>query len=586
MSSLGPGPTVKPSDYGGYGKSVGAPYGGLEGRIYNSRCPPVVTPDTTIIAVCGPNDCSDNAHPKADGWFFSDFFLFHHLFRGTAKQQYWMTCVHPEDLIKKYGEFAHGDPRTHDRRIVLDASMKDDVKDILVFKGNDLLERFLSYVSEASMKVKGTTRPILVLVFGHGVKDIYSITIGGTGLYKSCPKLTRPKFNEALLRHNPDPNVAMLLTSCYGGGWIQTEYLNITAMAGVDHKAQLLSWPESSSIGRCCGSRYSTGVAKALIKTEIEGLTFSSEDGEEVIDSPTFAALVEEIHKTLTKEIDVRENNNISFAAKDDVWDMEWRARTGFPLTNYLEKWESLRLVQKSSSTGSSQSASIRFSDTISLSTSEAEFRIKRLAYDYMKSNPGPDAAAKNHRVHGNCNRLLRGENIPNSDLEYLAGELRFRLETIMGRATEYKDRLGIPFPDCSACDVYKYMGDLFKNKEKDAKFDQIYRMVSKFDLFDSPEAHEGFPYAKGHDYLSMVFCESGWGAQRVKEALDELSNFRAQHSKPFLTVRTLKFWDDRTMHKMIGTIAQSAKKRLRSRSPVKHQRRSLEGVFQGPAGH
>lgn len=127
MGSLGPVPTAESSEYGEYGISGGAPYGDLEDRVFSSRCVPVVTPDTIIIAVCGPNDWSNNASPGADGWIFSDFFLFHHLFRGTAKQQYWMTCVHPEDLIKKHGEFAHGDPRTHDRRIVLDASIKDDV---------------------------------------------------------------------------------------------------------------------------------------------------------------------------------------------------------------------------------------------------------------------------------------------------------------------------------------------------------------------------------------------------------------------------------------------------------------------------
>ena len=32
---------------------------------------------------------------------------------------------------------------------------------------------------------------------------------------------------------------------------------------------------------------------------------------------------------------------------KPDLWGTEWRARTGFPLTNYQEKWESLKLVEK-----------------------------------------------------------------------------------------------------------------------------------------------------------------------------------------------------------------------------------------------
>lgn len=129
--------------------------------------------------------------------------------------------------------------------------------------------------------------------------------------------------------------------------------------------------------------------------------------------------------------------------------------------------------------------------------------------------------------VHGSCNRLLRGKNIPDIELELLAGELRFRLETIMSRATEYKDRLGIPFPDCSECDVEKYKVYISKDKGKNAKFYQICRMVLNSELFDGSGEHEGFPYDKGDDYLSMVFCESGWNAQRIKEGIDELFKLR-----------------------------------------------------------
>lgn len=62
-------------------------HGVLDGKLLPVLCPSVVTPDTIIIAVCGPNDYLDNAQPNKNGWFFSDFYLFHHLFQGTAKQQ-------------------------------------------------------------------------------------------------------------------------------------------------------------------------------------------------------------------------------------------------------------------------------------------------------------------------------------------------------------------------------------------------------------------------------------------------------------------------------------------------------------------
>lgn len=56
-----------------------------------------------------------------------------------------------------------------------------------------------------------------------------------------------------------------------------------------------------------------------------------------------------------------------------------------------------------------------------------------------MKSNPGPGEAAKNHHVHNACNALLRGKTLSENALEYLAGELRYKLRTIVSQATECK---------------------------------------------------------------------------------------------------------------------------------------------------
>lgn len=176
--------------------------------------------------------------------------------------------------------------------------MVHEVDDIITCSPKDLLDRFLSYVASASRDVKGTMRPILILVFGHGTESSFSVTIGGAKIFEKCPELTREKFREALLRGNPDPNATMLTTSCFGGDWVQDRSFNTTAMAGVDANTELLSWPESGSLNRACGSRYASGIAQALMKKEIEGLDFDDEEGEEILSSPTYAMLVSVIHET------------------------------------------------------------------------------------------------------------------------------------------------------------------------------------------------------------------------------------------------------------------------------------------------
>ena len=526
-----PAPTelIKPITYGGFGKADGLPYGGLEDLSFSARCPPVVTPDTIIIAVCGPNDFEGNAAPDKDGWFFSDFYLFHHLMRSTSKQQYWLTCVRPHDLVKKYKEYAHGNPKSDQRRIVLDQSMMVELGDILVFQPNDLLERFLSYLANMTKQTKNTLQPILVLMFGHGVEDVYSVLIGGRGAHETCPTVTRSKFKEALLRYNPNPNVTLLTTSCYGGAWVETDFFNITGMAGVNRQEEVLSWSASASLQRCCGSRYATGVAQALIKMEIQELDLLTDDGQEVLSSPTYAALVRKIHDTLTKEVDVREDNYISFSAKDDLWDSEWRMRSGFPLTDYKAKWESLQAVPNSDTTETTQVGSIRLSDTVSLNTPQAEYRLKRLANEYLLSYPGPDEAAKNHHVHNNSKRLLKGGQLSKYDLETLAGALRYRMNSIMARATEYKDRLGIAFKDCRNTDVSGYFTTIAKDGPKHERWNDIYHMAVPRRLFEIPLAHEGLPYDKGNKYLVMVLTESDWSREKVEAALNELVKLKGK---------------------------------------------------------
>ena len=506
-------------------------YGGLVDCSFKTRCPPLVTPETIVIAVCGPNDYQQTAAPENDGWFFSDFYLFYHLLRGTAKQQQWLTCVPPKELVRKYKEYAHGDPKSDDRRIVLSENMLKELDDVLIFPPADLLERFLAHVAGATKQTRSTDGPILVLLFGHGIEDKYSVIVGGYGKPESCPVLTQPKFKEAILRHNPDPNIALLTTACYGSGWVQTNFFNITGMAGVDESIESLSWSKSASLQRCCGSKYATSVAQALIKQEIQELDLLSDEGIEVLSSPTYASLVNKIYHTLAKEIDPLGGDTISFSAKDDLWDSEWRVRSGFPLTSYKDKWLALQTIPRSEATESCRSGSVKLSDTVGLSTPDAEYRLKRLAYDYMHSYPGPDEAAKNHRVHNDSSKLLEGKNLDKDDLDMLAEALRYRMNKIMARATEFKDRLGIVAEDCRNVDVTSYDRAVRKNTDKWNRWNHIYHMVIPSRLFDTPVGNEGHRYEKGNKYLVMIFTETNWTFDRIKAALEELAKLKGKQA-------------------------------------------------------
>jgi len=61
---------------------------------------------TRIIGVCGIIDNEGDASPQESGWFFSDFFLFQHLFRDLANNQTWLSAqgTAPQELLNKYGD--------------------------------------------------------------------------------------------------------------------------------------------------------------------------------------------------------------------------------------------------------------------------------------------------------------------------------------------------------------------------------------------------------------------------------------------------------------------------------------------------
>ena len=50
-----------------------------------------------------------------------------------------MICVNPNLLIDKYKEYVRRNPRINDRRIILDAFMIDQFKDMIFFEETHLL---------------------------------------------------------------------------------------------------------------------------------------------------------------------------------------------------------------------------------------------------------------------------------------------------------------------------------------------------------------------------------------------------------------------------------------------------------------
>ena len=543
--------TIQPRTFGGDGRTLGA-----EQREFVSFCPPDIQPRTRIIALCGVNDWRDSASPQEDGWFLSDFYLFHHLLEDTGKDyecrpssslltgltrqiddfrfsnQLWLTCVDPRALVSKYGEYVHGSMHG-DRRVVLDDKVLERVensKNIRVIPPTDLLERFLAVLRSEMQIAAKENQPVLVLVFGHGDEGNYGVAIGGQGSSLGAPRLTRGRFNAAI---HPGVDLNLLITSCYSGGWLVKPMagsflssmgkLNICGMTAVDETKMSRSWAQSVSCGRAGGSIYASAVFNALIKTSESNRRESSDstilDDEELTTSPTYINLCDSIYEAYKERDPFYQQHHISFSAQDDKWDSEWRTRSGFPLLNYKRKWEQLREVPSSAAAISASNANA----TLGLPGSVRQGRhniVREKAKAYMESFPGPDNAAPNV-VHRKFKQLLQGEKFPEDLLVSLNDTLDYRFSTIR-LATEYVAFLNVEFPDCLNFDTELWLhqaGDI-----RFSKYKKILGHIMDIKLFDRPSFTQGWGYHKPRDYLAIALTESSLSTNEACDAIDRLN--------------------------------------------------------------
>ncbi|PGH11615.1 hypothetical protein AJ79_04755 [Helicocarpus griseus UAMH5409] len=226
---------------------------------------------------------------------FLRFYLFYHLLTPShnfpnpeISRQIWLTTEKPRILVEKYGEYAHGKPRT-ERRVVLDKDMLTEIEDgnrLRVVPRMDLLERFVATLREQSRLAADEKEPLPVLIFSHGNEDTYGTQMG-VARPDSALMLQVLDVHKAI---DSRADVTLLLTSCYSAGWTIKPInagrpLNVTAITATDEENESLSWAKTASIGRATGSTVASAILNSLVSTEAAAAT--SEDSE-IATHPTY----------------------------------------------------------------------------------------------------------------------------------------------------------------------------------------------------------------------------------------------------------------------------------------------------------
>lgn len=489
------------------------------GVSFATVCLPDIGPRTRLIAVCGITDDRGQASPMEDGWLFSNFHLFHYLFshlRGPTSSQIWMTSEDPEDLVQKYGEYAHGDPKG-EQRVVLDKNMLPGIKqsgNLRVVSRKDLLECFLSTLREQSLLAKNENQHLLVLIFGHGDLETFGAALGG---YK--PNLRVEDVRRAV---QPGIPVTLFMTSCYSGGWIvhpnvmETKYINATGITGAGPEAEGSSWRVNSSLGRACGSM----VASAILKTSI-----AIEESQKIVEirqDPTYISFAHSIYDSYKRFDHIADEQKINFSAQDDEWALHPKRRSGIPLSQFKSRWESLRPVQ----TGSYKPTGSDMHDTgISfLETIRTRSKLKYIARFYFHcANPGPHNNASNIALHGQLMRLLNDkEKFSDEKLGDIFEMLKYRLEAL-AQTNELATVMGVAN---RAFDAYSFNHENWKATDEEDKLDSLaWCLLIEKRIVDKPIGELFWP--KPVRFLCACLATSGLDYNGMKQRVQLAEKYK-----------------------------------------------------------
>ncbi|KAE8391174.1 hypothetical protein BDV23DRAFT_182700 [Aspergillus alliaceus] len=524
--------TIRPdsiADFNAVGRTTGTK-ADLAGMEFLIHCPPDLPPRSRIVSLCGITDWGDGASPQKDGWFISDFYLFHHLLRPRdplSTNQIWLTSESPDDLVRKYTEYAHGDPHG-ERRVVLETQLLDEISsagNLRVVARKDLLERFLNTVREQALIAERQSEQLVIMIFGHGDAVTSGVLVGGEGDSENTPRLFMRNISRLL---PSDLSVTLLITSCYSGGWLvcpdlsrSSRCLNVTGIAAAGEEKESHSWPVSRSIGRASGSLAASAILASLIKVEDE----VSQELEEISPHPTYIEFSHSIFKTIKAMHFFGEEQRIHFSAEDDEWEMNYQSRLGLPLASYKTRWESLREIPATApSEGDAGEALLP-------RTGNARQcgRLQVLAREYFAANPGPDNAGPNVAFHNALRFILSGRtDSAKEELSRLFDIVTYRLGS-MHEADYLRTQMEIEFPSIFDVDIYEWKKANWleftaqDRAEKEHIQSKIRRLIQQRRLLTHPIGG-GLSYTKPINYLALALLESGLPWEEIDNRIKNAS--------------------------------------------------------------
>ncbi|KAJ6114010.1 hypothetical protein N7523_007327 [Penicillium sp. IBT 18751x] len=459
----------------------------------------------------GITDKDGLASPKLDGWFVSDFYLFHHLLSPQFPRppnQIWLTCEDPSALVTKYQEYLHGNLEG-DRRAVLDGARLPVVLgagNLRVVPRKDLLERYFSTLKEQAAEAARCEEHLVLLIFGHGNRD-HAIEVGGSTLQMED------------LRHvlQPMSSTTIFTTSCFSGGWlvypdINQQQLNTTATTAAGHDSESFSWAVSASVGRASGSLAASAILHCLIDAE--------DATQESREHPTYIGFSKSVYDCMKGMGALGGYQEIYFSAENDEWETSYQPRLGLPLTSYKDKWLSLRQVPPSPSSTSGSGPARTGGRRLT--------RLKYLAEEYFAAKPGPNEVASNIGLHNCLRSVLKGDTFSKERVDDLTETTSYRLGA-MCEADYLREEIGLNFPSIFGMEI---PWGLILNKSPNREwYSKAFRLLLDRNICTDPIGIRLW-YPKPVQYLAIALVKSSTSWEMIQGHVEDMASKKKAWSR------------------------------------------------------
>ncbi|KAF2808748.1 uncharacterized protein BDZ99DRAFT_571644 [Mytilinidion resinicola] len=594
LKNIHPG---RPATWGGIFQSERAD----ENRIYNefkTHTIPDIPNNTRVVAVLGisPLGIANPGKRDVDAWMLSDFFAFWNVLHGLTKDQTWLHCLDLQKLVEKHTQFLHGNPYKNDRKVVLDSQILKNATSASELHPPKSVEpkllkaSFEKALRKEALAAQKANQPLLILIFTHGILT-QGVNIGiseeqRARLINMAPVPLQLGHNKELdERHftivdfrnalkNIMIDITLITNACYSGGWAcnMSRAGGITALTAAGPRGRSKAWRYSESLGRACGSMFASAVIEKLTRHPVTEKPLVNDENEDALTEEqfeTYQAFTRSTYQLLLNEIDRRGyEHGFVFTAQDDDWEETWGKRTGIPMADFKNRWDSLETWPKDQylHPGGPQNRDPNVSEELrqeylSLEAEEAaqQFRdkkkpprtpfepsggllgkrkassqyggstealcttVKELSIRYLKGHPHIEDSPEGG-YHAVLRDIINGDENDLKTLEAAREFLQFRYQQ-MEAADRYVEMMALNKPYDQTCVDFDPHNLQFKVQHHCSEFwDIICARLNA--LFPPPHSRsQGRNFSKPILYLIAVFAFNKLSPEEAKFAIEKVAN-------------------------------------------------------------